>query len=223
VLFIVFGLIAITLGIGINFLVDEIPKIDCSLTSSSANYAEGLPIDGVTWQKDFKEYFLWVRNNSKKVDGYDLNIDMDMIGGIVKYEISSQQGCEGIFFARNTTDRFNKAINGVITETTSLLSNNLRISTAKLAAEGHYKIRLIVKTSATDQDSGTCIIKYRYLNAGNEKIDKSFVYKILVKDKISKSLYIDTAHPIIGHFERKIILTPYETLKIVDGHKPGSR
>ena len=98
VLVIVFFLVAAIFESAIPFLVVETPKLDCSITSSSVNYAEGLPIDGVTWEKDFREYFLWIRNKSEQVDIYDLKIDMDMIGAIVKYEISSQQGCEEIFF-----------------------------------------------------------------------------------------------------------------------------
>ncbi|MCK4912855.1 MAG: tetratricopeptide repeat protein [Candidatus Omnitrophica bacterium] len=214
VLVLAFALAAAIFGFLIPFLRVGIPEIDCYITSSSLNYAEGLLIDGVIWEKDFREYFLWVRNKSKQVEAHDLKIDMDMIGSIVKYEISSQQGCEGIFFSRNTTDRFGKAEKGVITETTKLYSNNLQIGTEKLSFGGHYKVRLVVKAFPVDEDSGTFIIKYRYLNVGGEKINQSFVYKILKKDKVNKSLYIDTTHPIIGYFDRKVILTFGETVKI---------
>ncbi|MFA4854092.1 MAG: tetratricopeptide repeat protein [Candidatus Omnitrophota bacterium] len=222
VLVIAFALVATIFGLLTPFLKIAIPEIDCSITSSSLNYAEGLPIDGVTWEKDFREYFLWVRNKSKQAEAYDFKIDMDMIGSIVKYEISSQQGCEEIFFSLNTTDRFGIAEKGVITETTKLHSNNLQISTEKLSSGGYYKVRLIVKTAPVEEDTGIFIIKYRYLNVGGEKINQSFVYNILTKDKISKSLYIDTTHPIIGNFERKTILTFGETVKVTYEHKPDS-
>ena len=221
-LVIVFASISGIFGLAIPYLVVGIPELDYSITSSSSNYAEGLQIDGVVWEKDFREYFLWVRNKSKQAEVYDLWIDMDMLGTIVKYEISSQQGCEEIFFSRNTADRFGRAEKGVITETTKLHSNNLQINTARLSSEGYYKVRLIVKTSPVDKDAGIFIIKYRYLNVGGEEIKQSFVYKILMKDKINKSLYVDIAHPITGYFERKIILTFGETVKVIGEHKPDS-
>ena len=222
ILVIVFFAVAAIFGISMPFLKVEIPKIDCSITSTPLNYVEGLPIDGVTWEKDFREYFLWVRNNSKQAEAYYLKIDMDMIGTIVKYEVSSQDGCEEIFFSRNTTNRFGRAEKGVITETTKLHSNNLQISTSKLSDEGHFKVRLVVKTSSADKDTGTFIIKYRYLNVGGDKIKQSIVYKILVEDKINKSLYIDTAHPIVGHFDRQTILTFGESIKITGECEPDS-
>ncbi len=222
ILVMVFVSVAAIFGICIPFLKIEIPEIDCSITSSSLNYAEGLPIDGVTWEKDFREYFLWVRNKSKQAEAYYLKIDMDMIGAIVKYEVSSQDGCEEIFFSRNTTERFSRAEKGVITETTKLHSNNLQISTSKLSDEGYFKVRLVVKTSSADKDTGTFIIKYRYLNVGGDKIKQSIVYKIIMKDKISRSLYIDTAHPIVGHFDRQIILTFTKPINMAGEHKPDS-
>lgn len=222
VLVIAFALAGAIFGLATPFLVVGIPKIDYSITSSSSNYAEGLQIDGITWENDFREYSLWVINKSKQAEVYDLKIDMDMIGTIVKYEISSQQGCEEIFFSRNITDRFGRSEKGVITEVTDLHSNNLQISTARMSPEGYYKVRLIVKISPVYKDAGIFITKYRYLNVGGDKIKQSFVYKILMKDKINKTLYVDTAHPITGYFERKIILTFGETVKVIEKHKPDS-
>jgi tetratricopeptide (TPR) repeat protein len=195
----------------------EIPEFDCFITSPSLNYVEGLQVDGIVWQKDFREYTLRVRNKSKQADTYDVRIDMDMLGAIVNYKVLSQQGCEEIFFSRNLPDRFDIAKKGVIVETNKLYSDNLQINTAKMYPEGSYVVKLVAKTLPVEKDFGIFIIKYRYLNTEGKKIKQSFVYKILAKN--NKSLYIDTANPIPGKFERTQILIPGEKYELVKEHR----
>lgn len=69
-LVIVFASISGIFGVAIPYLVVGIPELDYSITSSSSNYAEGLQIDGVVWEKDFREYFLWNRPQYEDVPSY---------------------------------------------------------------------------------------------------------------------------------------------------------
>jgi len=108
-----------------------IPNLEFSLHSIPTNYANGLDVNGIIWKNDFQQYFLKVRNKSKKAEIHDLRLDVDFLGGVINKEIRLQQGCDNINFSADGF--FNTGIGkkGQINKTFSVYSNNLKISCPK--------------------------------------------------------------------------------------------
>src|SRR4030042_1116948 len=147
--FIVFSLVALIFEVARPFLRTpdrEIPEPDYSITYLPSNYAPGVEIYGVKWERDFEEYQMYFRNKSKTVDIHDLRVDADLLGGIVKYQVLSQQGCENLVVIPYDTEGGGIGIkNGPIVKTVKSYSNNLKINAGKMFPEGHFELRLIMK------------------------------------------------------------------------------
>ncbi len=210
-LFVTFALIAGIFELAIPFLKlppVKPPKLSHSITSLPSNYAEGLEIDGVEWKKDYKEYIVIVSNKSNSSEIYDLRIDMDVIGGIVKHRILSQRGCENITFSEGAFGEGGIVKGKVMVETVKSYESNLYVSASKLYPESHFEIKLIVKVLPTGVQeaprSGFFGVKYRYLDAEGKTAKKSYAHKIIMKDSISQFLHIDTDNYLTGRIRRAI-------------------
>jgi len=215
ILFVVFSLTALIFEVAIPFLKTsdkEIPELDYSITYMPSNYAPGVEIYGVKWEKDFEEYQIYFRNKSKLSDIYDLRVDMDLLGGIVKHKTLLQQGCENLTIIPYNTEGGGIGVkNGPIVKTVKSYSNNLKINASKMFSEGHFQLRLVMKVISPalleEERSGFFSVTYRY-EGGNEEMEKkSFACKILPKEIGSKHLIIDKENPISGKHTRSIGIT----------------
>lgn len=215
IFFIIFSLVALIFEIAIPFLKTpdkEVPELDYSITYLPSNYSPGVEIYGVKWEKDFEEYQIYFRNKSKTTDIHDLRADIDLLGGIVKYQILSQQGCENLIIIPYDTEGGGIGVkNGPIVKTVKSYSNNLKINASKIFPEGNFQLRLIMKIiSPIPKDkeiSGFFGITYRYQTSDEEMKKKSFACKIFPKEAGSKYLVIDKENPISGRHTRSIGIT----------------
>jgi len=215
IFFIVFSLIALIFEIAIPFLKTadkEVPELDYSITYLPSNYAPGVEIYGIKWEKDFEEYQIYFRNRNKTTNIHDLRTDIDLLGGIVKYQVLSQQGCENLIIVPYDTEGGGIGIkNGPIVKTVKSYSNNLKINASKIFPEGNFQLRLIMKIlppiPKDKETSGFFGITYRYQTSGEEMEKKSFACKILPKEAGSKYWIIDKENPISGRHTRSIGIT----------------
>jgi hypothetical protein len=187
-----------------------------------SNYAEGYDFDGIRWEKDYEEYRLNFCNKNKNIDIHDLRIAVDMLGGIVQCKILTQEGCENLSVLPSDMIGGGVGNRDKIIRPVKAYSNNLKINAVRVFREGFFGVRLIVKTfSLSDDSEGVFEIKYRYVGADNNMIKDFSAYKILVKDKEKKTIYIDTANPLKGNylrsmatiFDKPLVLGPVATAR----------
>jgi len=186
-----------------------IPELEFSLHSIPTNYAHGLEVGGIIWENDFQQYFLKVKNKSKKFEIHDLRLDVDFLGGVINKEIRLQQGCDNINFSADGF--FNTGIGkkGQINKTISAYSNNLKISSPKIYPDGYFEIKLTIKNSEMEE-SGLFEISYRYLNQNNEQKKWANRYKILRYN--NGTMYIDSKNPFKDAVTRSIQMIPAKPL-----------
>jgi len=206
ILFIVFALIALIFESARPFLKlppIKTPELIYSIELLPSPYAEGYDFDGIKWEKDFEEYRLNFGNKSKNIDIHDLRVTVDMLGGIVQYKILTQEGCQNLNVLPSDMIGGGIGNRDKIIVPVKTYSNNLKINAVRVFREGYFEVRLIVKTFPLRDDSeGVFEIKYRYADVDDIMIKESSAYKILVKDKNTKTLYIDIKNPLKGNYLR---------------------
>jgi hypothetical protein len=212
VLMVVFFVIAGIFEIAIPFIKNApitIPELEFSLHSTPNNYANGLEVDGITWEDDFRQYFLKVKNKSKKFEIHDLRLDLDFLGGVVNKQIRLQQGCDNVSFSADGFLNTGIGKNGQINKTLSGYSNNLKISSSKIYQDGYFEIKLVIKDLGMPKN-GFFEASYRYLDQNNEQIKWANRYKIL-RHK-NGTMYIDSKNPLKGAVKRSIQMIPAKPL-----------
>lgn len=212
VLIVVFMAIAGIFELAIPFLKNvpfTIPELEFSLNCIPTNYANGLEVDGITWENDFQQYFLKVKNKSKKFEIHDLRLDVDFLGGVINKEIRLQQGCDNINFSADSF--FNTGIGkkGQINKTFPFYSNNLKISCPKIYQDGYFEIKLILKDLTTIED-GLFEVSYRYFDENNDQKKWANRYKILRYQ--NGAMYIDSENPFKDAVKRSIQMIPAKPL-----------
>jgi len=210
VYFVLFSVIAATFEVAIPFLKISkyiLPELEFSLKRIPASFAAGIEVDGLTWEKDFSQYFLRIRN--KKVEIQDLRIDMDFLAGVVKKEISLQEGIDDINFSADSF--FNTGIGkkGQIDRTFPAYFNNLKISCPKIYPEGYFVIKLVLKDTGTIEH-GLFEVSYRYSNENDELKKWGNRYKILRHE--NAAMYIDSDNPFKDAVIRSIHMIPAKPL-----------
>jgi len=212
VLIVVFMAITGIFELAIPFLKNApfiIPELEFSLQSIPTNYAHGLEVDGVIWENDFQQYFLKVKNKSKKSEIHDLRLDIDFLGGVVNKEIRLQQGCDNINFS--TDSFFNTGIGkkGQINRTFSTYSNNLKISSSRIYQDGYFELKLTIKNSVMAKH-GLFEASYRYHDQDSEQKKWAHRYKILRHN--NGAMYIDSKNPFKDAVTRSIQMIPAKPL-----------
>lgn len=184
-----------------------LPELAFSLQHIPSNYATGIQVDGLTWENDFSQYFLKIRN--KKAEIQDLRIDIDFLGGVVKKEIRLQEGLDDIKFSADGF--FNTGIgkNGQINRTFPSYSNNLKISCPKVYQDGYFEIKLILKDVGITEN-GLFEASYRYFDENNEQKKWANRYKILRRK--NRKMYIDSENPFKDAVKRSLHMIPEKPL-----------
>lgn len=184
-----------------------IPLLKYGITYLPTKYANGLIVDGVAWNDDFKEYRLAVKNANKDTEAQDVRINMDLPGGVVQYKILSEAGCSGLRV--HDADIVGGGLakkDGVIYQTVKQYSNNFYITVDKLFPEAYFEVRLILKVlpSASNASSGDgngiFEASFRYLNTDQKLQNKRETFKLIYRE--NGALHIDTENPLSGSVMR---------------------
>ena len=210
VYFVLFSVIAAAFEVAIPFLKISkyiLPELEFSLNRIPTSFAAGIEVDGLTWEKDFSQYLLKIRN--KKVEIQDLRIDIDFLAGVVKKGIRLQEGTGDIKFSADSF--FNTGIgkNGQIDRTFPAYSNNLKISCPKIYPEGYFEIKLVLKDTDITEN-GLFEASYRYFDENNELKKWANRYKILRHE--NSAMYIDSENPFKDAVERSFQMIPAKPL-----------
>jgi hypothetical protein len=216
VLFIAFALVAAISELTIPFLKlrpFEKPQPKFSIQNYPTNYQKGVVVDGVEWQTDYKQYSFHFENQSKIASINDLRIDLDLVGGIVKNEIHTLQGCESISLSQADISEIGIGNKITISKTIKTYVNNVKISVGRIYPEGYFCIKSIVKVALPHPKNssispGYLFVDYRYeVEAGKfEKISKA--YPIKYKNIEEGILFIDGDTPLKGPIKRSIQIIP---------------
>ena len=184
-----------------------LPELKFSLQQIPSNFATGIQVDGLTWEKDFYQYFLKIRN--KKTEIYDIRIDVDFLGGVINKEIRLQQGCDSINFSADGF--FNTGIGkkGQINKTFPVYSNNLKISASRIYQDGYFEIKLTIKDLPMTKN-GLFEVSYRYLDENGEQKKWANRYKILRYN--NGAMYIDSENPFKDAVKRSMRMIPVKPL-----------
>lgn len=190
------------------YKVNSLPELSFSLQHIPAKYVVGVEVDGLTWEDDFSQYFLKIRNS--KADIQDLRIDIDFLGGVVHKKIHLQEGVDNdITFS--SAGFFNTGIgnDGQIDRPFGAYSNNLKISCSRIFQDGYFEIRLILKDQGLTKN-GLFEVSYRYLDENNETKKWENRYKILRRE--SGTTYIDSENPFKDAVTRSLQMIPQKPL-----------
>lgn len=162
-------------------------------------FETGVKVDGVTWGKDLQNYIFQFQNKGK-TELSDLRIELEIPGTFVQYAVDQTDGVNKNDITFSGGNGFAGAgPEGVIKEILKTESNVLGISAPKIFSNSSFTIKLI--TRALDANKkGVFIIKYSTIDSDGNKSSKRNDFPLLINK--NGRLYIDTANPLQGQYER---------------------
>ena len=102
-----------------------------SISTVPYEYREGAVVHGLSWQPDYYEYRLKLKNTSPDSAATDVRVEIDLIGGVVLGYIAHQDGVQMASILDDETDLF--AGNGLgIQRQVEAYSNQLRLNVQRM-------------------------------------------------------------------------------------------
>jgi hypothetical protein len=177
----------------------ELPNILKVSLIQMNNYSPSLHVNGVKWQKNYREYLFTISNQDEKTELFDSRIEIEPPWIIVKYDIENNHGTQEVRLSQpKSSAGIADKKTGRILETVDFYVNNLMVDIVRLFPKGSFDIRIIAKKEDIPTDRcGSITISYKYLNNSGQKAKKSVAFHIHYKDNVNyEGLFVDVEHPI---------------------------
>ncbi|HPS72271.1 MAG TPA: hypothetical protein PLM70_08455 [Bacteroidales bacterium] len=184
----------------------EVPKIQAGLMNLQMRYKEGLNVEGIPWKSDFQEYNLIIDNLTQSTEMTDFKVDLQVPGGIVKYEIMQSYGFDDIdFFSK--TEQMKIGNKDQINEIVKTYSNHFHIKASKVFPKSHLTVKLIIKLTC-DHNNGFIKYNYNYINENGNRVLNDMVYLMPFTEKSGFVFFKIDKENLVGKYDYNIETIP---------------
>jgi hypothetical protein len=190
----------------------EIPRFNVYITPPEL-YRPGLLVDGLSWQEDYREYYLTIRNNSGYSDMYNTETYIDFPGLIVKHEAKMNTGFEHINFTKEISNPVSKRCE-IVEEVFGVYVNNLKITASKILKKAELEMKFILwytdnveyANQLEYSKEGLFYAQYDHKVYKDEEdiIRRDAAFKISIRDNNKKALSIDMDSHVEKSFKRRL-------------------
>jgi hypothetical protein len=188
------------------------PNIVPSIMLLPSKYKPGVEVEGIIWKKEFETHILKIKNNSESTGLFDLRIEIELPGAIIRYKMLENNGSQDLTLSQSKLPAgIREKATNLWSENIEYCTNNLSINVAKLFPMAKFSINILLSHIVKDH-GGTIAIKYRYLLPDGKTNKESVVYPIEFMKAYSNQLHIDTEKPITEKYEGHFLFVPKKTL-----------
>ncbi len=188
----------------------EVPKIQTGLINMQMKYKNGLLVEGVLWEKDFQEYNLIINNLTQTTEISNFKADLQVPGGIVKYEVIQSYGFDDVDFY-SKTEQIKLGNKVQVNKIIKTYSNHFHIKASKVFPNSHLTIKLIIKLTC-DHNNGFIKYNYDYINEKNNKVINDMVYLMPFTERNGLIYFNVNKENVIGKYDYNIKMIPDSAL-----------
>lgn len=195
-----------------------------SVTMEPLLYSNGIVNQGIEWKQSYRKYLLRVMHHSNQLEVSDLRFEADMPAGVVKAEIESQQGCEGLrldYYDPSLEHGLivQKPAQGIpkVTKAFTEFRNNISVTSPRLFPHGQFTLNLVLAYSESFPDMDGYLTSEYFLKTRSGALRRmKDKYKVVVVDSSTKKL---TVHRNEGQHYKSYIFQPQSPLIFTDEGK----